>query len=248
MNVSVCMATCNGERFLREQLDSLLPQLNETDELIIIDDVSCDGTREILAAYTDSRIHCYSNSMRLGHVQSFARAIIQARNAIIVLADQDDIWVNGRLQHMKEQLEPEAIQVVAGNFNVINEDGIRQAPPQKKLYVKDSKKHWRNALHIFLGTRPYYGCAMAFKRELNTLILPIPAHVESHDLWIAFAGNINKSTIHTENIILHKREHTKNTSSKMKRSFIKIFVSRAFMCLSVIILLSRKHFSHKTPV
>ena len=57
--ISVCMATYNGERFIKEQIDSILPQLSQDDELIISDDGSTDRTLEIIASYKDERIKVF---------------------------------------------------------------------------------------------------------------------------------------------------------------------------------------------
>ena len=60
--ISVCMATCNGERFIKEQIDSILPQLSQDDELIISDDGSTDKTLEIIASYKDVRIKVFHHN------------------------------------------------------------------------------------------------------------------------------------------------------------------------------------------
>ena len=63
--ISVCMATYNGERFIKEQIDSILPQLSEDDELIISDDGSTDRTLEIIASYKDKRIKVFHHHKNL---------------------------------------------------------------------------------------------------------------------------------------------------------------------------------------
>lgn len=241
MNASVCMATYNGQRFLREQINSILLQLQKDDELIIIDDASLDATHEIINAFTDARIHYQRNNQQLGHVQTFSLAMAQAQKDIIVLADQDDLWTENRLHTLKAAFTNCPAHVIAGNFTYINENGKSLPIPPLSLQLKDSEKNVSNVVNIFLGRRPYYGCAMAFRRNFNAAILPIPAWVESHDLWIAMAGNLHKSMLHIEEYLLLKREHSENVSTKKRRHFGKIIISRLAMLKSLIILSLRKH-------
>ncbi len=95
--ISVCMATYNGEKYIERQLDSILAQLKENDELIISDDGSTDRTAEILARYgTDKRIRILHGSFH-SPIYNFENAIKQAQGDYIFMADQDDIWLPGRI-------------------------------------------------------------------------------------------------------------------------------------------------------
>lgn len=77
--ISVCMATYNGERFLNEQIDSILPQLSVYDELVISDDNSTDSTRDIIKSYQDSRIKFFHNEQRKGVTHNFEMALIHSK-------------------------------------------------------------------------------------------------------------------------------------------------------------------------
>jgi hypothetical protein len=89
---------------------------------------------------------------------------------------------------------------------------------------------------VFLGQRNYFGCAMAFRKELKNIILPIPAFVESHDLWIALAGNLLHSNLHLEDLTITRRFHGRNVS-KNDRPFLKKLRSRWLFLKSLIVLL-----------
>ena len=95
MIVSVCMATYNGEKYIREQIDSILPQLSDSDELVISDDGSSDSTIDIIQGYNDRRIRLYHNT-RHGVTWNFENALRQSRGDVIFLADQDDVWKPGK--------------------------------------------------------------------------------------------------------------------------------------------------------
>src|SRR5690606_38221188 len=72
----------------------------------------------------------------------------------------------------------------------------------------------------FMGRRPYYGCAIAYRRQLNPLVLPIPAWVESHDLWLALAANLAGGMRHLDAELLLKRQHSANTSAATPRPWL----------------------------
>ena len=63
-----------------------------------------------------------------------------------------------------------------------------------------------------LGRAYYYGCAMAFNKKLNKIILPFPEYIESHDLWIAMAANMIHENAHIEDVVLQRRIHGNNAS------------------------------------
>ena len=90
--ISVCLATYNGAQHIREQLDSILPQLGRDDEVIVSDDLSIDETLEIITSYGDARVKILPTKSRLGPVANFQRALTAAIGDIVFLSDQDDIW------------------------------------------------------------------------------------------------------------------------------------------------------------
>lgn len=226
MRVSVCMATYNGDPYLAEQLTSIRAQLGANDELIIADDASSDLSCALVRGLDDHRITLLAGRHRRGHVARFAEAMAAATNDIVVLADQDDIWLPGRLAHIKQALAKPGALVVAGNFCHIDSEGNPLPPPSRRLHAADSSHYWTNITGILLGRRPYYGCAMAYRRDLNPLILPIPSWVESHDLWLAFAANLAGGIRHLEAELLHKRLHNTNVSAANPRPWLVRLRSR----------------------
>ena len=92
MKISVCMATFNGGKFIREQVMSILPQLGEDDEIIVSDDGSSDETINILNSFQDRRIKVIANKGRHGIVPNFENALKNSCGDYIFFSDQDDIW------------------------------------------------------------------------------------------------------------------------------------------------------------
>lgn len=94
--ISVCMATYNGEKYIKEQIDSILKQLGSDDELVISDDGSSDGTIDIILGYHDPRIHLYKGSFH-SPAFNFENALKNATGDFIFLSDQDDIWYDNKV-------------------------------------------------------------------------------------------------------------------------------------------------------
>lgn len=237
--ISVCLASHNGALYLAEQIASILEQLSLADELIIVDDCSTDNTLDVIQAFDDERIQIYGNTSQLGHVKSFAKAIARAKGDIVFLSDQDDIWPPGRVKTMVNAMNTQGVAVIAANFHRIDKAGQTLAAPSVQLRSADSTKYLTNILGIFLGRRPYYGCTMAFRGHFRDQLLPIPGFVESHDLWIALAANLESEIHHLEDSVLQKRTHANNVSSRQRRALPIVFISRLRLLASVFILLWR---------
>ena len=102
--ISVCIATYNGEKYIREQLDSILPQLGLDDEVIISDDSSTDNTLKIIEEYNDCRIKIFSNNKFYSPILNFENALKKAQGDFIFLSDQDDIWKSNKVEVVMKYL------------------------------------------------------------------------------------------------------------------------------------------------
>ncbi len=238
--ISVCLATYNGIDYLPEQINSILPQLSKNDELIIVDDCSTDSTFEYLSSLNDCRILLFKNNLNLGVIKTFEKAINLSRGEFIFLSDQDDIWIDGRIDQMKEKLLLSNYDLVSSNFSLIDSRGNYTGDNPISLKEKDSNLYFNNICKIFLGNIYYYGCCMAFRRRLLHVILPIPSFVESHDLWIAKIANLSRTNYHLENVTLLRRIHGSNVSI-VNRSIFKKIKSRFNFLRSIFIILIRIH-------
>jgi len=241
MSVSVCMATYNGEKYVSRQLRSILEQLADDDEVVVVDDCSTDGTVETVKRLGDRRITVHVNDRNRGEVYSFGEAISRARNSFLFLSDQDDVWVPGRVSLMQRCLVDAGANVVSSNFEWITATEDPIDVPYDGVASRDSRRHLKNIVDIFLGKTNYFGCAMALRREFAPLVAPIPAFVESHDLWIALAGNLARSNVHTDESTLLKRKHDNNaTSTVSSRSLYRKLRSRVVFAMSLVVLFARR--------
>lgn len=211
-SISVCMACYNGAKYIEKQLNSILIQLDKNDEVIVIDDCSSDDTPKIIQSIADSRIRFFENKKRCGVNKNFERAISLAEKGYIFMADQDDIWTPGRKNKMLEPMLNGKTLLISGNTVAINAEGKDIDYNLGKLSSASSRKYKKNIVDIMLGRAYYYGCAMAFNKKLNKIILPFPEYIESHDLWIAMAANMIHENAHIEDVVLQRRIHGNNAS------------------------------------
>jgi glycosyltransferase involved in cell wall biosynthesis len=240
VSISVAMATYNGAEYVTGQLASILEQLGPDDEVIIVDDHSTDGTVAAIRTLDDPRIAVHVNDRNRGDVFSFGRAISLAKNDVVFLSDQDDIWSPGRVELMTHRLLESGASVVTSNFDWMDTHGTPIVIPYDGVSSRDSAKHLRNIVDIFVGKTNYFGCAMAFRHRFLPVISPIPAFVESHDLWIALASNLAAANSHLDEVTLRKRKHANNaTSTVSRRPIAQRLWSRVIFALSIPVLLYR---------
>lgn len=222
IRVSVCMAAYNGERFIAEQIGSILDDLGPQDELVVVDDCSTDKTADVVESITDPRVTLVRADKNERYVRTFGKAAALARGEYIFLADQDDLWVPGRTDRMVEALGRTAM--VAGNVALFG--GPAENAPWS-LRAKDSNRRFANIAGVLVGYRPYYGCAMGFRRDFADVVLPMPSFLyESHDLWMALAGNLAGEMTHLEEPTLYRRLHEDNETPRHWRRLDRILKAR----------------------
>lgn len=161
--ISVIMSVRNGERYLRQALDSILNQSFKDFEFIVIDDASTDNTAEILKAYEeqDSRFRIIQNEQNLGLGENLARAVNLAEGEFIARMDADDISMPERLKVQSDFLlnQPE-ILVCGSDFEIIDADGF----PKNKISVIKNLDILRWRLLLGSGMLVNHGIAM-FRRS-----------------------------------------------------------------------------------
>lgn len=239
--VSVAMATYNGAAHVREQLDSILEQLGPHDEVVVVDDASTDDTRDVLATVTDHRVRVVESPANRGYVRAFESAIARTSGDVVLLADQDDVWLPGRVEAMTRALRDH--QVVVTNLATLGGPDALRGPfgqPDWKLGPADDDRRVANVVGILAGLRPYYGCAMGVRRDALATVLPFPPHlVESHDLWLALYGNLAGSIAHLDVRSLARRLHDDNATPTRPRGATAVLVSRLRLVRALLTMLRR---------
>ncbi|WP_312673112.1 glycosyltransferase family 2 protein [Microbacterium sp.] len=231
IRVSVCMATYNGERYLAPQLESILAELEPQDEVVVVDDASTDGTVAVLAGFDDPRIRVHARGDNRGYVRTFEEALNRATGDVVMLSDQDDVWIPGRRALFLAALEDSA--VAASNLVLLGSDDPLPNPITRRpwrLRAAWSRQGVRNALRILAGMAPYYGCAMAVRRDALDRVLPFPPYLdESHDLWIALVGNAHRTMTHIEAPTIRRRIHDANASPSRPRGIGAVLRARVML-------------------
>ena len=231
--ISVCMATYNGAKYINIQIESILEQLGSEDELVVCDDGSSDQTTAILSGYGDPRIRVHLNPIRLGHVRNFERAILLARGDYIFLSDQDDVWVPGRIGKMMDSMCANAnTLMVASNFDLIDAQGTSVGEFRSLGPVKQFR--CLQIASIFAGKSPYFGCTFLLKREALKYCLPIPAGIESHDIWFALVASALGGVVNLPGATLNHRVHDSNVSARRPRALMVVLRSRLIFALALV--------------
>lgn len=232
--ISVAMISYQGAMYIEEQLDSILAILGEDDEVVISDDGSMDGTREILARYEqqDLRVRMIDGP-KAGVKKNVENALRACEGDYIFLADQDDIWMPEKVERVMKAFDEQKVGLVV--HDAIVTDGNCQEVILESFYsLKGSgagvfKNIWRNT---------YIGCCMAFKRELLEKVLPIPDYIEMHDQWIGVINDqLKRGTAFLPERLIKYRRHGNNASGMTHYGIARMLKNR--ICF-VWALLTRK--------
>nr|WP_138442511.1 glycosyltransferase [Sinomonas susongensis] len=241
-SVSVCMAAYNGAEHIQEQLDSILAELEQGDEVIIVDDGSTDGTREILASVNDPRVRVVFNEKNLGYVRNFEKALGLSTGDVIMLSDQDDIWIPGRVEALLAGLD-DADAAVGNCAHFGGTPGYFQ---RLRVDPRFSSRHARNVLGILIGYRLHWGSAMAVSRSLLDDALPFPAVMtESHDQWLALVANVRRSINYLAVDTVRHRLHDDNLTPKKPRSLRKVLRARGQFVVELAVAVARTRASRR---
>ena len=213
--VSICIASYNGCKYIRQQLVSILAQLSCNDEIVISDDNSSDGTRELVLSMDDSRIKLFLNSGRHGVVPNFENAIRHTSGDCIFLCDQDDVWEKNKVNRCLEVLQ--SADLVVHNLLVMNGEGC--VSDMDFFSIRHSREgYWRN-----LYKNSFMGCCMAFRRDILNYLLPFPEGILWHDMWIGLMVEKKGKVKFIDDKLLYYRRHGSNVSATAEKSSFSLF-------------------------
>lgn len=178
--VSISLCTYNGERFLVEQIDSILDQTYKNFELVIVDDNSTDGTIQIISNYLPHpKIRLYRNDTNLGYAANFSKAITFCDGDLIALSDQDDVWMPEKIESLVEKLGSYSGLYHDSNF-VDAHGNLTGLKLSDKVHFVSGKSPESLLLYNYIA-----GHTFMFRREVLEQALPIPKGIY-HDWWLAF--------------------------------------------------------------
>ncbi len=237
--ISVCMATYNGERFIREQIESILIQLTDVDELVISDDSSTDSTLKIIDSFNDKRIKKITQNTFHNPIYNFECALKNAQGDIIILADQDDIWVDNKVNEIKLYLGKYKYDLVVTDCSIIDENNNVLVPSIFEK-LKSGPGLIKN-----LFKNSYLGCCMAFKKSILSKALPFPKHIPMHDIWLGFVAELFFKPYFIKKQLTLYRRHAKNESTTSRLISNNVIFKKVFIRFNLLkripLLIMRKY-------
>ena len=203
--VSVCLATYNGEKYLNQQIDSILQQLRDGDELIVSDDGSTDRTLELLMDYQKA---CDNITVvkgpQDGFSSNFGNAIMHANNDIIVFSDQDDIWCKNKIVQTCETFKDSSVTTMLHTMFTFRENDLKATGEITITYHS-------GVLRNFIKSC-YWGCCMAVRRDFLRRFFPFRTHCVGHDQLIGLMTEKYGKIAFVDQPLIWHRLHTTNTS------------------------------------
>lgn len=217
--ISIALASYNGSRYLKPQIDSLISQSINFDELIICDDNSMDNTRLILEDYSkrDHRIKVFFNATNIGFKANFEKALQLSKGDFIALCDQDDIWEPDHLKLLFSNIRDK--YVACGDSHLIDSNGI-----SRNMNLSDAKhfSYSGNCDQLFrfitLYQNPFQGASMLLRRDFLSIALPIPDNIKYHDVWFAAMACLLNSFVYVPEVVTNYRIHGNNASGSHEKT------------------------------
>lgn len=215
MRISVAMATYNGDKYLTEQLTSIIKQSCHADEIIICDDCSTDQTQIILSGFAlNNQVSFIINNERLGFIRNFKKAVsLTTPDSYVALCDQDDYWLPHKLEKNLAELirieEPNLPCIVYSDLMYVDDSGQTLNPSFRNEYGQDKYCH---NLQTLLFSNFVTGCTIMMNAKAVQYFEDMPDDVRYHDEWLALvAFTFGKAAEITEPLVRYRR-HQNNLS------------------------------------
>lgn len=230
--IAILMATYNGEKYISEQLESIINQTYKNWTLYICDDGSTDNTVEILSKYVtkypniiliESRFH------HLGACNNFFNLLSRVNSHYYMFSDQDDIWLPFKIEKTYSKIKqvetqyPQTPILIHSDLKIVNSSAqIIYNSFWKFTKIKPTILQHMSFLPV---CNPCTGCTMLINNNVKELIYPIPHDAPMHDLWIAFKVSKYGIISNVRDATILYRQHN-NNSIGAKRINFKYFISR----------------------
>jgi glycosyltransferase involved in cell wall biosynthesis len=232
--ITVALCTHNGERFVREQLESILLQTRMPDAIVLSDDASTDRTvhvaRETFDAYRVAnptagvQLTVVQNASPLGVTLNFQQAILLAEDGLVALSDQDDVWEDSKLERMETGFaERKSLLLLHSDASLIDEAGNRipgtllealEVTPTMRESIHDGR-----AFELLIKRNLVTGATSMIRRELAVLAAPFP-NGWVHDEWLAIVAASLDGLDLLEEPLVRYRQHSCNQIGARKLGLI----------------------------
>lgn len=222
--ISVAMASYNGEKYIEQQLDSIFNQSKKIDELIITDDCSTDNTvfviEEYIKKHPNFKIYLIKNKNNLGYKKNFYKALSYCKGDYIFLCDQDDIWLEEKVETMIGIMNDyPQIKALASSFQFIDKDNnpkeVELIPTfsNNNLYRRIVKKDdlVKVLFDEMLIQNGFQGCALCITKEMNQIFLKCFTDELFHDWLINLLASSRNGLYFYNHPLFLYRIHDNNT-------------------------------------
>ncbi len=232
VRASVAMAAYNGEKYIAQQIDSILNMLGDEDELVISIDESMDNTRKIVQEYAgkDTRIKVLQNVYKNGVSGNFTNAAMNCSGKYILMADQDDIWLDDKIEKMVATMERTGADLVVHDGRLADENMI----PYGVTLFEENKADISPVKNFIRGR--FLGCCMCFRKETMEYVLPFPDIADDfpHDIFATILVGLKGKIILINDILIYHRMHEGNATPKKRNNIFKLAYKRAQLLLCIL--------------
>ena len=213
VEVDILLASYNGEKFIKEQIQSILEQSHSNFNLIISDDNSVDGTVEIIKNIQkfDSRIKLIKNNGVKGVVGNFNNALRYSTATYIMFADQDDYWLENKVGKMLSLImsnEGDKPALAFSDLEVVDENLVKI----HESYYSENKLNPMNNTNnrYLLWKSTCYGCSVIINKRLLSVAGLVPEYASMHDHWYAYNASISGGVFYLPESTIKYRQHDNN--------------------------------------
>ncbi len=217
LKISIALCTYNGEKFLREQLESFSAQTRLPDEVVVGDDCSTDRTVEILEEWAKTApfpVRFIKREQNVGYAENFSQVILSCTGDVIFPSDQDDVWLPEKLETMARAFDENPdVGVVYCGRTLIDQDGNPLSEHVTELY----RIYHPNDSSIFLADwadehPDCAGCMSAIRRSVMEKLFPFPKPW-AHDTWVFTMAPFYTKLKTLRVPLMRFRRHTTNASA-----------------------------------
>jgi len=237
--IYILLASYNGERYIKEQLESLINQTYKNWRLLIRDDGSTDATIFIIKKYIgiDQRIKLVDEeglNKGKGACQNFSalmKIALQNELSFIMFCDQDDYWFPNKIELMLNEIVKTNSQLVYSDFLYADSE-LKQLPAE----IQKSKSPFMFPLfRNLIVQNQVYGCTMIINNDLARSCIPIPDIAENHDYWISLvASGIGAKICHLKEALMLYRQHANNVTGSFKDHYLLPRIKRFLFSFDVL--------------
>jgi len=229
-SVAILLSTYNGERFLREQLDSILAQKEVDIRLFVRDDGSSDGTKNILTEYAEKNPNIHLDfAENVGVGNSFMNLLYSVPDTFdyYAFADQDDIWEENKVAEAVLLIEKEGALLYASNQECVDKEGNTlglRYKPDRDIHLTPVGILQENMLAgcTMVITNGFYKILTEESRRPSTALL----HNRIHDVWLAVTASLFDGIVYDGRSFIKYRQHENNVVGANSGGFKKKLKSR----------------------